>query len=57
MPNQQSHPAQGTWPLNQKFDNNPSFTSSKPAYHVDQIYDPFSPTSAASLHQKGNLGK
>ncbi|XP_050879417.1 uncharacterized protein LOC127083204 isoform X3 [Lathyrus oleraceus] len=57
MHNQQSYPAQGTWSLNQKFGNNPSLASSKPAYHADQIYDPFSPTSVASPHQKGNLGK
>ncbi|XP_058787166.1 branchpoint-bridging protein-like [Vicia villosa] len=57
MHNQQSYPAQGTWPMNQKFGNNPSLASSKPAYHADQIYDPFSPTSVASPHQKGNLGK
>ncbi|CAI8597980.1 unnamed protein product [Vicia faba] len=47
----------GTWPMNQKFGSNPSLASSKPAYHADQIYDPFSPTSVASPHQKGNLGK
>lgn len=35
-------------PLNQKFGNNPS---GKPAHPVDQIYDPFSPTSVAPPQQ------
>jgi splicing factor 1 len=62
MHNRQSYPAQGTWPdipmpLNQKFGNNPSLVSNKPPYSADQIYDPFSPTSVAPPHQKGNPGK
>ncbi|WJX33308.1 hypothetical protein P8452_21525 [Trifolium repens] len=62
MHNRQSYPAQGTWPdipmpLNQKFGNNPSLASNKPPYSADQIYDPFSPTSVAPPHQKGNPGK
>jgi splicing factor 1 len=31
--------------------------SNKPPYSADQIYDPFSPTSVAPPHQKGNPGK
>lgn len=65
MHNRQSYPAQGTWPLrpdilmamNQKFGNNHSMASSKPAYPADQIYDPFSPTSVGPPQQKGNPGK
>ncbi|AES71884.2 RNA-binding KH domain protein [Medicago truncatula] len=57
MHNRQSYPAQGAWPLNQKFSNNPSLASGKPAHPADQIYDPFSPTSAAPPHLKGNPGK
>ncbi|GAU28656.1 hypothetical protein TSUD_159380 [Trifolium subterraneum] len=62
MHNRQSYPAQGTWPdipmpLNQKFGNNPSLASNRPAYSADQIYDPFSPTSVAPPHQKGNPEK
>ncbi|XP_004502217.1 uncharacterized protein [Cicer arietinum] len=60
MHNRQSYSAQGTWPdipMSQKFGNNPSLASGKPAYPADQIYDPFSPTSVAPPHQKGNPGK
>ncbi|XP_045811828.1 branchpoint-bridging protein isoform X1 [Trifolium pratense] len=60
MHNRQSYPAQGTWPdipMSQKFGNNPSLASNRPAYSADQIYDPFSPTSVAPPHQKGNPGK
>ncbi|XP_061360605.1 uncharacterized protein LOC133304568 isoform X2 [Gastrolobium bilobum] len=58
----QSYPAQRAWsdismPLNQKFGNNHSMASVKPAYPADQIYDPFSPTSVAPPQQKGNPGK
>ncbi|KAL2332591.1 hypothetical protein Fmac_013804 [Flemingia macrophylla] len=59
MPIRQSYPAQKAWPdipmpLNHKFVNNPPMASGK--LPSDQIYDPFSPTSAPS-QQKVNPGK
>ncbi|KAG4995638.1 hypothetical protein GLYMA_11G256000v4 [Glycine max] len=61
MPIRQSYPPQMArpdipMPLNQKFVNNPPMASGKIAYAADQIYDPFSPTSAPP-QQKGNPGK
>ncbi|TKY47839.1 Branchpoint-bridging protein [Spatholobus suberectus] len=61
MPSRQSYPAQMVrpdipMPLNHKFVNNPSMASGKLPYPADQIYDPFSPTSAPP-QQKGNPGK
>ncbi|XP_019414553.1 PREDICTED: branchpoint-bridging protein [Lupinus angustifolius] len=54
---QHNYPAQRPWTLNQKFGSNHTMASGKPAYPVDQIYDPFSPTSVATPQQKGNPGK
>lgn len=59
MPIRQSYPVHMTrpdipMPLNHKFANNPPMTSGK--LPSDQIYDPFSPTSAPP-QQKGNPGK
>lgn len=61
MPIRQSYPPQMARPdipmhLNHKFVNNPLMASGKLAYPTDQIYDPFSPTSAPP-HQKGNPGR
>ncbi|CAJ1848705.1 unnamed protein product [Sphenostylis stenocarpa] len=61
MPIRQSYPVHMARPdipipLNHKFVNNPFVASGKPPYSADQIYDPFSPTSAPPL-QKGNPGK
>ncbi|RDX64101.1 Splicing factor-like protein 1, partial [Mucuna pruriens] len=58
MPIRQSYPAQMArpdipMPLNHNFVNNPPMASGKLPYPADQIYDPFSPTSAP----KGNPGK
>lgn len=62
MPIRQSYPGQMArpdipMPPNHKFVNNPPMASHKLAYPVDQIYDPFSPTSAPPQQQKGNPGK
>ncbi|WVZ05197.1 hypothetical protein V8G54_018543 [Vigna mungo] len=43
-------------PLNHKFVNNTLMASGKLPYSADQIYDPFSPTSAPP-QQKGNPGQ
>ncbi|KAG4376946.1 hypothetical protein GLYMA_18G001100v4 [Glycine max] len=61
MPIRKSYATQMAWadismPLNQKFVSNPPMASGKIAYATDQIYDPFSPTSAPPQH-KGNPGK
>ncbi|KAK7379652.1 hypothetical protein VNO80_05116 [Phaseolus coccineus] len=60
MPIRQSYAVQMarpdiSMPLNHKFANNTLMASGKLPYSADQIYDPFSPTSAPP-QQKGNPG-
>ncbi|KAL9332853.1 hypothetical protein ACSQ67_002463 [Phaseolus vulgaris] len=60
MPIRQSYAVQMarpdiSMPLNHKFGNNTLMASGKLPYSADQIYDPFSPTSAPP-QQKGNPG-